>query len=348
MFRKNWVMLLVITITVLALTLTACQSNKPSDNKGSVPAKQETGSKQPAAPKKATQLIVATADIQGSYYPVGNGMAELMTKYEPSINLSVQTTAGGVENARLINSKSADLAFFPSDTLHQAVKGLKPFDKKIKINQVMAVFETPLQFAVLKDSGIKTFADLKGKRCAVNAKGSSIEVRARLTLEAAGITYDDIKPFYVPSSQAIEMFSNNQIDMAVFSGAVPNAAVMDLASKYNIDLLSVPDDVIAKIAEKDPTLFKQIIPANTYKGIDKNVATVGNTTIIGCAPDLAEDIVYRIVKTILTHKDEFKAFHGALKGFNENVAASKPFAPWHPGAVKYFKEAGIKYEEYRQ
>jgi TRAP transporter TAXI family solute receptor len=297
--------------------------------------------------QQKVQLILATADIQGSYYPVGNGISELMIKYDPSIQISVQATAGGVENARLIDSKNAEMAFFPSDTIYQAVHGKKPFTKKIAICQVIAVFHTPLQFLVLRDSGIKTFADLRGKRVAVNAKGSSIEVRGRLTLQAAGITYDDIKPLFVPSSQAQDLFQNNQIDAALISGAVPNAAVMNIASSMNIRLLDVPEAVIDKVSQMNPTLFKQVIPAGTYKGMDKEVQTIGNTTVIGCDPNLAEDVVYRVVKVVLTHKKEFKTYHGALKGFDDSVAASKPLAPWHPGAIKYFKEAGIKYPEYK-
>lgn len=297
--------------------------------------------------QKKVQLVMATADIQGSYYPVGNGISELMIKYDPSIQISVQATAGGVENARLIDGKNVEIAFFPSDTIYQAVKGEKPFTKKIGISQMIAVFNTPLQFLVPRDSSIKTFADLKGKRVAVNAKGSSIEVRGRLTLEAAGITYNDIKPIFAPSSQVPDLLQNNQIDAALISGAVPNAAVMDISATQNIRLLDVPEGVIAKVSQMDPTLFKQVISAGTYKGMDKDIQTVGNTTLIGCTPSLAEDVVYRIIKVILTHKEEFKAYHGALKGFNDSVAASKPLAPWHPGTVKYFKEAGIKYPEYK-
>jgi TRAP transporter TAXI family solute receptor len=212
---------------------------------------------------------------------------------------------------------------------------------------MIAVFNTPLQFLVLRDSTVRTFADLRGKRVAVNAQGSSIEVRGRLTMEAAGITYKDIKPLYVPSSQAQDLFQNNQIDVAIISGAVPNAAVMNMASTMNVRLLDIPETVIDKVSQMDPTLFRQVIPAGTYKGMEKEIQTVGNTTLIGCDPHLAEDVVYRVVKVVLSHKEEFKAYHGALKGFNDSVAASKPLAPWHPGAVKYFKEAGIKYPEYK-
>ena len=327
MSRRNLSMLLVIPVLVLALGLISVQSSESAE--------------------KVTQLIVATADIQGSYYPAGNAIAELMRRHDPSISLSVQATAGGIENARLLAGKNVDLALFASDGLHQAVMGIKPFTKKIEINQIMSIFKAPLKFVVLKNSGIKTLADLKGKRVAVNEKGSTIEVRCRIVLEACGLTYDDIKPLFVPTSQVGDMLINKQIDMGVGAGADPSAWVMDIGNKANIGLLNVPEDAILKIAKNDPTLFRQVIPVGTYKGIDKENITVGNTTVIGCAPSLPEDVVYRIVKTVLTYKDEFKSFHGALKAFDNNVAASKPFAAWHPGAIKYFKEAGIKYEEYR-
>ena len=297
--------------------------------------------------EKVTQLIMGTADIQGSYYPAGNAISELMRRHDPSISLSVQATAGGIENARLLAGKDVDIALFASDGLNQAIRGIKPFTKKIEINQMMSIFKAPLKFVVLKNSGIKTFADLKGKRVAVNEKGSTIEVRCRIVLEACGLTYEDIKPLFVPTSQVGDMLINKQIDMGVGAGADPSAWVMDIGNKSNIELLNVPEEAILKIAKKDPTLFRQMIPVGTYKGIDKENITVGNTTVVGCAPSLSEDVVYRIVKTVLTHKDEFKSFMGRSKLLTTVLRRSRPFAPWHLGALKYFKEAGIKYEEYK-
>ena len=216
--------------------------------------------------EKVTQLIMGTADIQGSYYPAGNAISELMRRHDPSISLSVQATAGGIENARLLAGKDVDIALFASDGLNQAVRGLKPFAKKIDINQMMSIFKAPLKFVVLKNSGIKSFADLKGKRVAVNEKGSTIEVRCRIVLEACGLTYDDIKPLFVPTSQVGDMLINKQIDMGVGAGADPSAWVMDIGNKSNIELLNVPEEAILKIAKKDPTLFRQVIPVGTYKG----------------------------------------------------------------------------------
>jgi len=327
MYRRNVSMLWIISVLVLALSLVSFQSVESAD--------------------KVIQLIVGTADIQGSFYPAGNAISELMRRYDPSVSLSVQATAGGIENARLLAGKNVDIAFLPSDALYQAVMGMKPFAKKIEINQIMSIFIAPIKFVVLKNSGIKTFADLKGKRVAVNEKGSTIEVRCRMLLESCGLTYDDIKPLYVPTSQVGDMLINRQIDMGVGAGADPSAWLMDISNRTNIELLNVPEDGIAKTAKSDRTLFRQVIPANTYKGVDKENITVGTTTVVGCAPGLPEDVVYRITKTVLTHKDEFTSFLGALKGFDNSVAASKPFAPWHPGAIKYFKEAGIKYEEFK-
>lgn len=291
-----------------------------------------------------TFLNIATSTTGGTFYSVGGNLAHMITKYVPNTQATAEATAGGVENARLLKKKNAALATMPGDALHNAVNGIGEFKKdgKIEIMQIAALFQTPLQIVAMKKSNIKTIKDLKGKKVSIGAPGSSTAVRAEIVLKAHGLTLKDIKANHTTSTEAANEMTDGRIDAAVFASGAPMAAIMGIATLSEIVMLSVEPDAMARIEKEHPDLARYVLKAKVYKGVDTDTLCVANTAILAVRPDLDTDLVYQITKMIFEKRDEFVSVHKAMTEFNDKVAFSQAgVAPFHPGAVKYFKEKGL-------
>lgn len=291
-----------------------------------------------------TFLNVATSTSGGTFYVVGGKLADMISKHIPDSQATAEVTAGGVENVRLIKNKKAELAMMPGDTLYNAVQGKEEFKGgKIPITQIASLYPTPLQIVALERSGIKTIADLKGKKVSIGAPGSSTAVRAEIVLKAHGLTLDDIKVDKTTSGEATTQLLDRQIHAAFFSSGAPMAAIMDAAAKEKIVMIPVGPEAMEKIEKEHPDLFRLDIKANVYPGVDKAVPCVANMAILVCRPDLDEKLVYEVTKMIFEKRDDFVTAHKSLaRDFQLDGAASQQrLAPFHPGALKYYKEKGL-------
>ena len=291
-----------------------------------------------------TFLNIATSTTGGTFYAVGGNLAHMITKYVPNTQVTAEATAGGVENARLLRKKNADLATMPGDALLNAVNGIGEFKKdgKIQILQIAALFQTPLQIVAMKRSNIKAIKDLKGKKVSIGAPGSSTAVRAEIVLLAHGLTLKDIRPSHTTSTEAADEMTDGRIDAAVFASGAPMAAIMGIATLHDIVMLSVEPEAMAKIEKEHPDLARYVLKARVYRGVDSDTICVSNTAILTCRPDLSTDLVYQITKMIFEKRGEFVSPHKAMSEFDEKVAFSQAnVTPFHPGALKYYKEKGL-------
>jgi uncharacterized protein len=291
-----------------------------------------------------TFLSIATSTSGGTFYAVGGKLADMITKYVPDTQATAEVTAGGVENARQIKNKKTNIALMPGDTLYNAVNGQAEFSSgKIPIDQIAALYPTPLQIVALERSGIRTVADLKGKRVSIGAPGSSTAVRAEIVLKANGLTLNDIDVDKTTSGEAATQLLNRQIEAAFFSSGAPMAAIMDVASKETIRLIPVSPEAMAKIDREHPYLFELVIKARTYPKVDTPAACVANMSMLVCRPDLSVELVYQVTKMILEKRDDFITAHKAVaQDFSlENAVSQVKLAPFHPGALKYYREKGL-------
>ncbi len=290
-------------------------------------------------------LNIATSTTGGTFYAVGGNLAHMIGKYIPNTQATAEATAGGVENARLFKNKKANLATMPGDTLYNAVNGISEFknDGKIAISQIAALYETPLQIVTLKKTNIKSIKDLKGKKVSIGAPGSSTAIRTEIVLKAHGMTLKDIRPDSTTSTEAANEMTDGRIDAAFFASGAPMAAIMSIATQQPIVMLSVEPDAMAKIEKEHPDLIKNVLKVGVYKGVDTETVCVANMAILSSHPDLSSDLVYQITKMIFEKKDEFVAAHKSLAdSFNEKTAISQAnVTPFHPGALKYYKEKGL-------
>lgn len=331
---KNVKMLFILfMLLTIALTSVACGGGTDS------------GSDSGESATETTFLNISTSTTGGTFYAVGGKLADLINKYVENTQATAEATAGGVENARLIKNQETSLALMPGDTLFNAVNGLGEFkdEGKIEITEIAALYETPLQVVALKRSGIESIQDLKGKKVSIGAPGSSTAVRAEIVLNAHGITLDDIKVDSTTSGEAANQMLDGLIDAAFFASGAPMAAIMDVAAKEEINMLSIDPAAMAKIETEHPDLFEYVVKGGVYPNVDSDTICVANMAILCCRPDLSEDLVYQITKTIHEQRDEFVTAHKSLeKSFKlESAVTQTKLAPMHPGALKYYQEKGV-------
>ncbi len=296
-----------------------------------------------AAPAQAQQFInILTGGTSGVYYPLGNALSAIYAKAMPDTRVTVQATKASVENLNLLQAGRGEVAFTLGDSLSFAARGdeemgfPKPLDK---LRTLAAIYPNYIQIVASRDSGIKTLADLKGKRVSVGAPKSGTEVNARTVFAAAGLTYDDMSVQYLPFGESVELMKNRQLDATLQSAGLGVASIRDLASSVPITVVSVPDALVAKI--DDPAFIAATIPAGTYDGQTEAVPTVAINNYLVTREGLADDEVYALTRGMFDNLDDMVAAHSAAKAISLEKAAQKPPVPLHPGAERYYREKGV-------
>lgn len=292
---------------------------------------------------KAQEFInVLTGGTAGVYYPLGVAVSKILTDKMPNTKPSVQATKASVENLNLIQSGRGEIAFVLGDAVQGAIAGDTEMGFKGKLDKlrtVAAIYPNFVQIVASSESGIKTLADLKGKRLSVGAPKSGTELNARAILNAAGIQYSDLgKVEYLDFAQSVELIKNRQLDATLQSAGLGVASIRDLANSVPITVVEVPASVIAKIGAPFVTAT---IPAKTYQGQEADVATAAIQNYLVTRSDLSDETVYAMTKAIFENLNELYNAHAAAKVIKVDTGAKNPIAPMHPGAAKYFKEKGV-------
>jgi TRAP transporter TAXI family solute receptor len=288
-------------------------------------------------------INVLTGGTSGVYYPLGVTMSRLIGNAIPDAKVSVQSTKASVENLNLLQQGRGELAFTLGDSLSDAWKGNKDagFPAPLrKLRAVGGIYSNYIQIVASADSGIKTLADLKGKRISVGAPKSGTELNARAVLKAAGITYGDFaKVEYLPFGESVELMKNRQLDVTLQSAGLGVSSLRDLATSQKIVVVPIPADVVKKIG--DAAYQPATIPANTYDGQDHDVPTAAIQNFLVTREGVSADVVYKMTKAVFENKDALVAAHTAAKGIDKANAVKSLPVPLHPGAEKYFKEIGV-------
>ena len=295
----------------------------------------------PEASQAADRYIVhATGGTSGTYYPIGGGMAELMTKNMKNIKATAEVSGASLENSRLVQKNEAQFAQANASAVYLAYHGKKPFKSKLgKLRAVMSMHPSHIQFVVLKNSGINSFEDLKGKKVNVGPPGGSTFVSSWDLLNTYGFKKGDINAVYLSFSEAVKAMKDGNLDCAVVSSSVPNPAVTDLSVTRNIKLLEAKEAVLDKLVAKFPYYAKTKIASGSYKGVDKDIWAMTVMNVVICNADLETDLVYNSLKIWFNNKDYLLKVHPIVRYMTKDLAPKVPI-PLHPGAEKYFKEAG--------
>ncbi len=290
------------------------------------------------------RVSVATGGMGGVYFVMGGGLASLITKYGGA-EAAAEVTAASVDNCKLIAAKKADIGFIMGDTGYDAYKGTGNFKgKPLPMRTLTVLYPNLMHVVTLEGKGIKTVADMKGKRISTGAPGSGTEVKALRVLEAAGINHEkDIKKDRLGASESAGALKDGKIDAYFWDGGVPTSSVLDLAASPGIKMVLIAhDNLIPKMVEKyGPVYYKSVIPKGVYTGItsDVGVATVGN--LLMCHQEMDEKLAYNILKALFDHIPELAAIHKEALNINPKDGAGSKAVPYHKGAQRFFKEKGF-------
>lgn len=298
-----------------------------------------------AAPAHAQQqfITVLTGGTSGVYYPMGVALSQIYGKAIPDAKSSVQSTKASVENLNLLQAGRGEVAFTLGDSLSDAWKGNEEAGFKAPLNKLRglaAIYPNYIQIVASADSGIKTLADLKGKRISVGAPKSGTELNARAILKAAGLSYSDFsKVEYLPFGESVELMKNRQLDVTLQSAGLGVSSLRDLATAIKIVIVPIPADVVSKVG--DPAYQSNVIPANTYEGQSSDVQTAAVQNFLATHEGVPADTIYKLTKAMFENMDQLQAAHAAAKAIKKETAAKGMPLPLHPGAEKYYREAGL-------
>jgi uncharacterized protein len=298
-----------------------------------------------AVPAHAQQqfINVLTGGTSGVYYPMGVALSQIYAKAIPNAKTSVQATKASAENLNLLQAGRGEIAFALGDSLSDAWKGDEEAGFKTplkKLRGVAGIYPNYIQIVASADSGIKTLADLKGKRISVGAPKSGTELNARAIFKAAGLSYKDFaKVEYLPFGESVELMKNRQIDVTLQSAGLGVSALRDLASAQKIVIVPIPPEIVAKVG--DPAYQSGVVPAKTYEGQTANVPTAYVQNFLVTHEGVPADVVYKMTKSMFENLDQLTAAHAAAKSIRKEGAVIGMPVPLHPGAEKYYKEIGV-------
>ena len=287
-------------------------------------------------------INILTGGTGGVYYPLGVALSKIYAEKMKNVKPSVQSTKASVENLNLLQQGKGEIAFTLGDSLADAWAGNAEVGFKAKLDKlrtVAAIYPNYIQIAALSSSGIKTLADLKGKRLSVGAPKSGTELNARAILKGAGMTYKDLgKVEYLPFNESVELMKNRQLDATLISAGLGVSAIRDLCASVECTIVEIPKSVIDKLGTPYESLP---IPGGTYKGNDKDVQAAAVPNYLVTRAGLSDDEVYQMTKTMFDNLDAMTAAHAAAKSINLKTAGKNPPVPLHPGAAKFYKEKGV-------
>ncbi|HXI05734.1 MAG: TAXI family TRAP transporter solute-binding subunit [Bradyrhizobium sp.] len=292
------------------------------------------------------QLSIGTGDPGGVYFPLGGAVAGVLAKALPDLHASVEVTGGSVDNIKLIAAGQSDLGFTMADAASDAMQGQDKFrNNKVDLQALLVVYPNRMHVVTLDDTGINTLADIKGKRVATGSPGSATEIMASRALDVIGLDKDkDIKRERLGVAESVNALADRRIDAFFWVGGIPTAAIANLATTAGVRMKLIDHaDIVDKMNEKYGKLYsKSRIKAGTYPGYktDADVAEVWNLIVTGRR--MSDEDAYTIAKTLIEKKDDIVKVHKEAESFSlDNQMQDRSPIPFHPGALKYFKEKGV-------
>ena len=300
-----------------------------------------------AVAAQAQNISIATGGTGGVYYPMGGGLAAVLSKHVPGMSATAEVTGGSVDNLKLIGTGKPYVGFSMSDAALDAFEGEDKFKgNKVPVRTLMVLYPNRMHVVSIEGKGINKFSDLKGKRVSTGSPGSATEVMAFRLIEAANMDKDkDMKRERLGVAESVNALKDGKIDAFFWVGGLPTAAVSDLANTPGTKIKMVDHaELVPAMNKKYGNLYVQdTIGKAIYKGMDADNKQATVMNILVAHQNMDEKTAYNIVKTIFDKKADMVAVHKEAENFSyDNQKKEASPIPWHPGAVKYFAEKGIK------
>ncbi len=296
---------------------------------------------------QAQTLSIGTGGTGGVYYPMGGGIAAVLSKYVPGMHATAEVTGGSVDNLKLIGSGKPYIGFTMTDAGQDAYRGEEKFKgNKVPLRTLMVLYPNHMHVVSVEGRGIARMADLKGKHVSTGSPGSATEVMAFRLIEAAGLDKDrDLKRERLGVAESVNAIKDGKIDAFFWVGGLPTAGVTDLANTPGTKLKLVDHaEAVAAMNKKYGNLYvEDVIPKSAYRGMDADNKQATVMNILVTHENMDDKTAYNIVKTIFEKRDDLIAVHKEAANFKlENQRSTATPIPFHPGAAKYFAEKGVK------
>ncbi len=277
---------------------------------------------------------------------MGGGLANILSKTVPGVSVTAESTAGSVANLEFILTKKAEVALSMADASWDAYKGQASFqDKPVPVRGLMVLYPNKFHIVTLEGLGINKVADLKGRRVSTGPPRSGTEVKSNRVLEAAGLNPDkDIIRERLTVQESGNALKDRKIDAFFWSGGIPTAAVTDLGASPGVKIkLLDHQEVLEPLNKKyGPLYVKDVIPAKSYPGQERDTQVVTVWNVLVTSADTPDEVAYNIVKTMFEKKEDMVRVHKESQNFDFKYQTNAAIViPFHPGAVKYFREKGL-------
>ncbi|RPI41748.1 MAG: TAXI family TRAP transporter solute-binding subunit [Betaproteobacteria bacterium] len=295
------------------------------------------------APVAAQQVTFMTGPQGGVWVPLGGALKGMWEKAIPGLQVTAIPGAG-IANVRGVDEGKAHIGFGNTSTTVDGLAGRPPYKKKVtKVCQVANLYPQYFQVVALASAKVNTLADLKGKSVVTQPKGNTGELLTELVLKMNGMSYQSLSKvnFQASYTDAVSMMKDGHVQVFTLGTTAPASSVMDLASARDIRLVPADEKTLAQLNKMNPGYYKKlIIKAGTYPKQDRDVPVIGYATHIIAACDLPENTVYTMVKTMAANVDAMSAVNKAIASLTPKDMAEDLGIPFHPGAAKFYKEAG--------
>lgn len=301
-----------------------------------------------ATAQQTKQLSIATGGTGGVYYPLAGGFGSILAKELPGVTATAQVTGGSVANLQLIGAGKADVCFTQVDAAWEAINGTGKFPAKLPIRALVVMYPNHMQVVTVEGTGVTKVEDMKGKRISTGAPGSATEIYAFRVLEAAGIDPDkDIKKERLSAAESANALKDKKIDAFFFVAGIPTSAVTDLAATpgTKIKMIDIAQYTQKMNAKHGPLYAEQVIPKDTYSGMEADNKNSSVWNIMAVTESFPEEMAYNLTKIMLEKRADLANVHKeALNIKPELQSVKRAGIPFHPGALRYFKEKGINVE----
>lgn len=288
----------------------------------------------------AAEMKMMTGPQGGSWIPLGGQLKDIWEKVLPGLSLQVLPGAG-IANARGVDEGKADIGFGNSISTVDGVAGRPPFQKPTtNVCNLATLYPQYYQFVVNADSGVEKIADLKGKPITTQQRGNTGELITRQILEVNGLSYNDVKVSFVGYSDSVDQMKDGHAVAFALGTQIPAGAVMDLAAARDVRLIDQSSSLDA-MRKLNPGYTLNTIPKGTYPKQDKDVKVIGYATHIFVSCKLSADEVYTMTKTLAANTTTLATVAKDIGSLTPAGMAEDIGVPFHLGAAKFYKEAGI-------
>ncbi len=283
-----------------------------------------------------TELQLGAATLGGAYFPIGQGISNLVTEHAENLTMVPIVTRGAVENPRLVALGDVEIGMTNADLAYFAYNGETPYEEAQSIMGAGALHPSVLHLVTLADANLNSITDLRGRRVALGPAGGTTFAYATLLLEAYDMTLDDIVPSFLSYSDGFSQLGDGNVDSAFMLAGVPAAAVLQTRATQELSFITIEPEVFADIIRENPYYYTVTIESDVYDtGQDHTVLAVDNMLVVSA--EQSPDTVFSIVNAVYGNLDQFRSTNAIARQINPEQSLRSPI-PLHPGAARYFEQ----------